>query len=82
MPRRVSALRASLEVDERLAGRVVAAEPQVLPADVADDAAPQRVVEVEHDELAGGASVVAAMAATMSAAASSNTASTNGILPR
>ena len=43
----VSALQRALELDERLADAVVAAEAQLLPADVADDAAPQRVVEVD-----------------------------------
>ena len=52
MPRRVSRLQRALKVDEGLADRVVAAEAQLLPADVADDAAPERVVEVDDDELA------------------------------
>ena len=44
-------LNGALEVDERLAEPVVPAEAKVLPADVADDPAPQRIVEVEHEEL-------------------------------
>src|SRR5260221_496059 len=42
----------ALEIDERFADGIVAAEPQVLPALIADDAAPERVVEIEDEELA------------------------------
>ena len=52
MPRRVSALTARWKSTNASPFAVVAAEAQVLPADVADDAAPQRVVEIEHEQLA------------------------------
>ena len=45
-------LQRPLELDERLTVAVVAAEAQRLPADVADDAAPEGVVEVDDDQLA------------------------------
>src|SRR5205085_9183258 len=52
-PREV--LHRALEVDERLAQPVVPAKAQVLPSHVADDATPQRVVEVEYQELSRAA---------------------------
>ena len=52
MPRRVSAFKPALELDEGPTLVVVAAQPESVAADVADDAAPQRVVEVEQNELA------------------------------
>ena len=45
-------LERALEIREGLPHAVVTAELQVLPAHVADDAAPQRVIEVHDDELA------------------------------
>src|SRR5205814_8048495 len=41
-----------LQIDVSLALGVVTAEAQILPADVADDSAPQGVVEIEDQQLA------------------------------
>ena len=81
-PAACSALQRPLEVDERLADGVVPAEAQLLPAVVADDAAPQRVVEIDDDELAGRRRARRRSAAAISSAATANTRSSNGILPR
>ena len=70
-------LHRALEVDEGLAEHVVPAEAQVFPADVADDAAPHRVVEVEDKELALQARAVRSADLT-SRAAALNTLSVKG----
>jgi hypothetical protein len=48
-------LQRRLKGDIRLADMIVPAEPDPFPAGLADHAAPERVVEIDHDELASGA---------------------------
>src|SRR5437762_10738163 len=42
----------SLKVHERLAEAVVPTEPESIPPDVSHDPAPQRIVEIENEQLA------------------------------
>ena len=42
----------ALQRHVRFADRVVAAEAEVLPPDIADDAPPQRVVQIDEEDLA------------------------------
>ena len=74
MPRRVSAFKRALKVDERFADVVVSAEVEAFPADFTDEAAPQHVVEIEDDESARIAVQCRRAPRAMSAAACSNTA--------
>src|SRR5437867_1535987 len=45
-------LQPALEIDECLAARIVTAEPEILPALLADRPTPYGVIEVHDDELA------------------------------
>ena len=47
------ALEHPLEIDVRLAHRIVAPEFDILPSELTDSSSPQRVIQVEHQELSG-----------------------------